>query len=371
MFEKIFASDKISKQERVIRTLNHKPVDRVAIHEQVSFNPGVIELYTGKKINGFNYTEDDICAVIRQTLDMCFPPIPPFGRATITDADGFVMKNDDWTTWIVNRPFSDEVGAAEWMKKKIRALKEKKFDPVAEKEAYRRESLRIQEKIGETVLCRYHDIGLCDIWRLMEIDVFTFFNYEYPELLNEYMDLYVDEKVRWINAAADISLSPVILIADDFATKQGPLFGPDLLGQYLYPNLKKIAAAWKSHGYKVLFHSDGNWKKVIPDLIATGVDGFYCLEPACGMDVVELKKQYPEMVWAGGVDGVQLMEYGTPEQVEAEVLRHINETNVLNTGGMFLASSSEINPPVKPENFKAMIDTAGKCLNGNFGTDCA
>ena len=39
---------------------------------------------------------------------------------------------------------------------------------------------------------------------------------------------------------------------------------------------------------QVLYHSDGNWKRLIPDLVGCEVDGFYCLEPALGMDIVEL-----------------------------------------------------------------------------------
>jgi len=76
------------------------------------------------------------------------------------------------------------------------------------------------------------------------------------------------------------------------------------------------------------------------------------------MDIVELKQQYPEMVWSGGVDGVDLLENGTPEQVREEVHRHIRESSALETGGMMIASSSEINPPVRPENFRAMIEAA-------------
>lgn len=82
----------------------------------------------------------------------------------------------------------------------------------------------------------------------------------------------------------------------------------------------------------------------------------FCLEPNCGMDIVELKNRWPELVWAGGVDGVDLMERGMPAQVSAEVRRHIRETRALETSGMFVASSSEINPPIPPENFRAMIE---------------
>jgi len=62
-FEKLFPSDVLSKRERVELTLNHKPIDRVPILEQLSYNPGVISMYTGKPIDRFNYTIDDICHV--------------------------------------------------------------------------------------------------------------------------------------------------------------------------------------------------------------------------------------------------------------------------------------------------------------------
>ena len=63
---------------------------------------------------------------------------------------------------------------------------------------------------------------------------------------------------------------------------------------------------------KVIYHSDGNYKTAIPALMDCGVDGFYCLEPNCGM---------------------------------------------------FVATSSEINPPIKPENFRAMVEAVGSLEN--------
>ena len=89
------------------------------------------------------------------------------------------------------------------------------------------------------------------------------------------------------------------------------------------------------------------------------------------MDIVELKNAMPEMVWAGGVDGVDLMERGAPEQVRSEVIRHIRDTDAIRTGGMFVASSSEINPPIPVENYAAMVDAVGeaKSFNGEYIND--
>ncbi len=190
------------------------------------------------------------------------------------------------------------------------------------------------------------------------MELFSFFIMDYPEVLDEFMKQSIECELNRVHAVADRELSPVILIAEDFATKQGQLFSNEILFEYHYPYIKKLTKAWHEHDTKVLFHSDGNWKRCIPDLLDCEVDGFYCLEPNCGMDIVELKNTWPQVTWAGGVDGVDLMERGTPGKVAETVRRHIRETRALETGGMFVASSSEINPPIPAENFTAMIETA-------------
>lgn len=365
--EKIFQNDKMTKRERVEATLDHQPVDRVALLEQLSYNPGVVAMYTGKDIEGFNYTIDDICAVIRKTMDMIMPPSAPRGTERVTTPDGFVIRNDNWTSWHVSRPFNDEKGACEWLRKKTSLLRQTTFGAGIIREKYRHEITELQRKIGETVILGFSHTGFCGVFDSMGLEIYTFFSLDYPDMLAEYMELSIVRELARVHAVADLALSPVILIPEDFSTKQGPIFPPMFLHKFHYPYVKRLADAWHEYGIKVLYHSDGNYKKAIPDLINCGVDGFYCLEPNCGMDIVDLKNTWPEMVWAGGVDGVDLMERGTPAQVRAEVQRHIRETHALETGGMFVASSSEINPPIPPENFRAMVEAVGAITDATCG----
>jgi len=380
----IFATDKLGKRERVVRTLNHEPVDRAAIHDQVSYNSGVISLYTGKDLRGFDYGYDDICAVIRQTLDACFPVIPPVGTARFTNADGFVIQNDDWHSVTLQRPFNDVAGAREFLLRKTddllrrgrqaaygfppgiepKATDQARFDPEQERENYHCYMQSLQAKIGDTVIIDFSlQVGFCDCWSQLGLDTFIWLYDAHPEAISEFIHAYTDSEIRRLHAIADPALSPLVLIPEDFASKGGPIFSPAFLRKELYPGLQRMTEAWHSYGLKVLFHSDGNYLRAIPDLMACGVDGFYCLEPAVGMDVVELKKTWPQMVWAGGIDGVELMEGGTPAQVREAVHRTIHETDVLQHGGMFVGTSSEINPLVRPENFRAMIDAVDEVRN--------
>ena len=346
----------MTKRERVEAALRHQPVDRVPLLEQLSYNPRVIADWTGQQIDGFNYTVDDICAVIRQTCDLVMPPSAPCGTARVTSPDGFVTQNDNWTSWRVSRPFTEEKGACEWLRRLIQATRETTFDPARVRSEHRDWWLALQAKIGDTVILTYTFTHFCHAYSGMGLELFTYFMVDYPEVMAEHMELSTAREVARVHAIADPALSPVILLPEDFGTKQGPIFSPEFLGTYHFPYVRRVVAAWHEHGVAVIYHSDGNYKKAIPALMDCGVDGFYCLEPNCGMDIVELKNTWPEMVWAGGVDGVNLMERGTPEQVRAEVRRQITETRARETGGMFVASSSEINPPIPPENFRALCD---------------
>lgn len=376
----------MSKRERVERTLGHRPVDRAALHEQLSYNGAVIASCTGRDISGFDYTPEDVGEAIRLTLDSCFPIFANKGTDTVTTADGFVMKNESWTTWRISRPFDDERGAAAWLERRLGQMVETgwndhtavkvdggSYEPVKThfragkaREEYGRTMSGLQRLVGDTVIVDFSFTGFCDLFDAMGLEIFTFFSLGYPGLLEEYLEAALANELARVHAVADPALSPVVLIPEDFATKHGPIFRPDFLERYHFPFVQRLAAAWHSHGLSVLYHSDGNYGSVIPQLISCGVDGFYCLEPACGMDIVECRKRWPQMVWSGGLDGVELMEHGTPRQVKEAVHRQIAETRVLSEGGVFIASSSEINPTIPAANFRAMVEAVGEHPNPDF-----
>jgi hypothetical protein len=366
MFEKIFDTDVISKWERIERTIRLEPVDRVAIHEQLSYNPQVIEYYTGRKINGYDFTKEDIGIAVRKTLDASFPVFTPYGQGHEVKPDGFEYHLDNWTKWLVKRPFSDSEGAKEWLKLQIREVTEKllHFNPKQERKEYHDYILDQKRCIGETVIIDWSIMTrFCEIFDKMGLELFSFFYYDNPETMLEFMKLSTEYSVKKVLAAGDNSLTPVVLIAEDFCSKSGPIFSPELLNYVYYPFIRQLTDAWHEVGLKVIFHTDGNYKKVVPNLIDCNVDGFYCLERNCGMNIEELKSEWPTMIWAGGVNGIDTMEFGTQDLVKREVHSIINKTNALNDGGIFIDTSSEINPTIPLENFRTMIEAVGEMRN--------
>jgi len=383
VFERIFPADRLSKRERVLRTVNFQPVDRAVIHEQLSYSTGVASYFAGRTFETFGYTPRDVGVAVRRSLDTCFPIFELKGTDTVRTQDGFVVRNDNWTSWRVARPFDDEHGAAAWLRGRIETmirsgfnehtavnvdgqqehLAAREFSADRVRQEYRAWFLALQELVGETVIIDFSFTGLCDLFDAMGLEIFVFFAREHPQLLREYMEVSITNELRRVDAVADPALSPLILIPEDIATKHGPIFPPAFLEACHFPYVQRLTEAWHCRGYKVIYHSDGNYNGIIPQLMRAGVDGFYCLEPACGMDIIRLKKHWPEMTWAGGLDGVDLMEKGSPERVAQEVRRQIRETDALRTGGLFVATSSEINPTIPVENFLAMVAAVGECVN--------
>ncbi len=105
----------------------------------------------------------------------------------------------------------------------------------------------------------------------------------------------------------------------------------------------------------MFFHSCGAVRDVIPDLIEAGVD---ILNPvqvsAAGMDSAELKREYGRdlVFWGGGVDTQRVLGSGTPEEVAADVRRHV--TDLAAGGGFVFAAVHNIQANVPAANILAM-----------------
>lgn len=77
-----------------------------------------------------------------------------------------------------------------------------------------------------------------------------------------------------------------IFILDDLAGKNGPLFSPKALREFLFPELKELVDIIHQLGKPAFFHSDGFIKPILPDLLALKVDVLHGFD---GLDYEALK----------------------------------------------------------------------------------
>jgi uroporphyrinogen decarboxylase len=150
----------------------------------------------------------------------------------------------------------------------------------------------------------------------------------------------------------------VILYSDDVAVQKGMMISPRMYKRYLFPRRKKLYSAIKKiSDAKILFHSCGAVRDIIPLFIEEGIDILNPLQiSASDMDTAEIKRQFGKDIsfWGGGVDTQGVFPHGTPQQVADQVKRQID---ILAPGGGFVFNTVHcIQPDVPPENIKAMLD---------------
>jgi hypothetical protein len=109
----------------------------------------------------------------------------------------------------------------------------------------------------------------------------------------------------------------LITVHDDIAATRGLILSPDWYRQHALPWYSRLFELIHGCGRQVLFVSDGDYRALLPDLLAAGADGLY----------VESSSMPPaELLPLAGRDKLfmiktnnQLMDFGTPEQIRAEL----------------------------------------------------
>ncbi len=152
----------------------------------------------------------------------------------------------------------------------------------------------------------------------------------------------------------------VVMVAEDLGTQTAPMVSPKTYRRMIKPAQKRVWQFIKSRTDAQLFlHSCGSVRAFIPDLIEIGVDILNPVQVAAtGMDPKELKAEFGKDLtfWGGGCDTQNVLTFGTPDEVEAEVRRRIAE---LAPGGGFVFNQiHNVQPQVPAENIVRMLDAA-------------
>ncbi|MCD4669189.1 MAG: hypothetical protein K8S14_01950 [Actinomycetia bacterium] len=358
--------DSMTKRERVELALNYREADRVPIFD-LFHNKAATEHYSGVKFNK-KYTIVEIGKAIDKMYDLVRGVDKEYPYTPIVEEleNGFVKKRNTYTSWYIKRPFENTSQLKNFLKKEIERIEKSNpwemwsfWGRTLINDSYKEDFLKTQEHIGDTVL--FHTpsaIGLDIAYHRASLELFTYAYMDYPELVSDYMDTlnrHEIERVKYISRYDLYSMSPVALVFCDLAYKNGLMFSPEFLRKELIPRAKKLVATWHEYGVKCIFHSDGDYRPILDDLIGAGYDGIHSMEPLAGWDMGEIKKKYPKLVLVGNIDISQLLPNGSRQEVIEAVKKAIDDAG--EGGGYIMASCSEIHDECKLENIIAMLET--------------
>lgn len=198
-----------------------------------------------------------------------------------------------------------------------------------------------------------------DATDLVSMETLAFLMYDDPvvveTMLHRIVDYYVAINTRVFEEAGD--LIDLVFVRNDFGTQTGPLLSVEHFNRFIAPCIRRIVTAAHRYDIKVLFHSSGGIRPLLPSLLATGIDALHALQPDCaGMHPAAIKEEFGHrVVLSGGIDARGALLHGSAVEVHRTVLETLD---TLADGGGYLAAPSvdAITADVPVANVLAMYD---------------
>jgi len=177
-------------------------------------------------------------------------------------------------------------------------------------------------------------------WRLRGFEKFMTDLVERAELADYLLDqltaMLIENALILARAGVDI-----LLLDDDVAMPTGLMIGPVTWRRYFKDRLARVIniAREESPELLIFYHCDGDFTRLIPDLVEIGVNVINPVQPDC-MHGAAIKQEFGDRlaIW-GAVGSARLWDWGTPDQIRSEVRRCIQ---TLGPEGLLLAPAYDI-----------------------------
>jgi uroporphyrinogen decarboxylase len=168
------------------------------------------------------------------------------------------------------------------------------------------------------------------IWMMTKPDVVK-------AIIEHFVDYEVEATRRFLEAANGMIDSTYF--GNDFGTQRGLVISPAMWQEFIRTPLKRYFDVSHEYGCKVMKHSCGAVRDIIPLLIEDGVD---ILDPiqvaAAGMALPDLIRDFGDsLCFHGGVDTQRTLLFGSVTDVRTEVRSYIDLTR--DRGGYILCGS--------------------------------
>jgi len=198
-----------------------------------------------------------------------------------------------------------------------------------------------------------------DVWslpsRMMPFEDFLMMIVDDPALVVDIVKLTVDAQIELAAGAREAGCE-FVYTGDDVAYVNGPMISPAMFEELFVPELKRVFKAYRDLGFYIFKHSDGYMMPLLDFYRDAGIHLFDPVDPIAGMDLAEVKNKYGRsFAIKGNVNCATTLVTGSADDTIAET-RKCLETGMPG-GGYICSSSNTIHSSVKPENYRAMLET--------------
>ncbi|MBN1555708.1 MAG: hypothetical protein JXA11_13270 [Phycisphaerae bacterium] len=343
-------------KERIRKVINHQTPDRPPLFDLIA-NDEILRHFNNDTPVEVGDDAAAIRALTAATDGTRYSYFSPMTECTKQLDDGREQKYERWSIWTSNRAFT---GSEEYRDVKTRELDEREKTlgyPVRLEDGwlYNKE-LNNLAHFGDDYNYFFWGVspGLMGIYGEVGLEAFSYYLFDCEDVIIRQLELNTQGACRWAEALTPEEPFDVVLVCEDIAFKTGPMVNPAWLKEHYFPRLKKIIDAIHASGKKVFFHSDGNLNQIMDGLVEAGIDILNPIEIAAGMDLADLHKRYPKLIFAGGIDASRLLPFGSKRDIADAVTKAIDDTE----GRILVGSSTEVFNTVPLENYLAMREAA-------------
>ncbi len=178
-----------------------------------------------------------------------------------------------------------------------------------------------------------------------------------PELAHAVAREVVEFNKQIVDYAQDVGFS-IVAFDGDMAGNITTLMSLDHFYEFILPYKQEMNNYIHAKGMQVFKHCDGVVWPILDAFVEAGFDGFHPVQPQC-MHIGATKQHLQgRMCVFGNIDCLDLLVFGTPDEVEEAVYETIQIAAP--GGGYILCSSNSLHPGCKPENAMRMFEAARK-----------
>ena len=179
--------------------------------------------------------------------------------------------------------------------------------------------------------------------------------YLYPEEVHRLYQKLTDFYIRIMERFREECGADGIFTSDDIGTQTGPFFSLEIFRTFFKPYYKQIIDKAHELGMHFWLHTCGNIELFMEDFIEIGLDVIHPIQKYT-MDEKQIVRKYGGRIcFLAGFDVQNIIPYGTPEDVRAEV-RFLIDTFSRPDGRFMITMGNGSTNDWKKESLQALYD---------------
>jgi hypothetical protein len=237
------------------------------------------------------------------------------------------------------------------------------FDAEAWRDEFRIDILAQRERMGDMVY-------MPTLWGIVHPEFEQYWKFGYENYLL-FMHLYPEAADRFFAGLAavarrkadvvaglyqELDMVPLTLIGTDICGGGGPLISPGCLCEFYFPHVRRSLEPLHEAGVKTVWHSDGDFRPILEDILSCGVSGFQGFQEEYGVDIADIARHRTvdgeKLVIFAGPSVTTTLPFGTVDDVERDVERVIDA--LAGKCALFILPANNVLPDCPVENILAL-----------------